>query len=87
MQITHGVRFERRRHVGSHRIGILVAENHAGIGWNRHVDRDLVQELAIAVEYLNAAIAAISDEDVALRVSTDAVGRIELTGAAPAIAP
>ena len=45
------------------------------------------QECSIVIEYLNAAIAAIGDIDVALRIRSDAVGRIEFAWTAAWFAP
>ena len=44
----------------------------------RHVDGDRAQELAVAVEDLDAAVEAVGDVDVALRIGGDAVRRVEL---------
>ena len=46
----------------------------------RHVDRDLAEEFAVAVEDLDAAVAAVGHVDVSLRVGGDAVRRVELAG-------
>jgi hypothetical protein len=39
-----------------------------------------VQQLSLAVEHLDAPVAAVRNVDVALRVGGDAVRRVELTG-------
>lgn len=39
----------------------------------RYVDRDLTQQLALAVEHLDAPVAAVRDVDVSLRIGGDAV--------------
>ena len=46
----------------------------------RHVDGDLAEEFAVAVEDLDAAVAAVGDVDVSLGVGGDAVRRVELAG-------
>ena len=78
---------QQRRYVARHRIGGFVADHHAGIGRHRHIDGDLAQELAVAVEHLDAPVAAVGDIDIALGVGADAVRRAELARLAAAVAP
>ena len=53
----------------------------------RHVDRELAEELSVGVEHLNATIRAIGDVDVALRVVGDGVQDVELRRVRAALAP
>ena len=53
----------------------------------RHIDGDLAQQSSIGIENLDAPIAAIGHIDVALRIGSDAVRRVELAGAAAGRAP
>jgi len=52
-----------------------------------HIDLDLSQQLALAVEYLDTPIAPVRDVDVALRIGGDAVRRIELARLVAGLAP
>src|SRR5262249_19781764 len=52
-----------------------------------HVDSDLAQEGSLAVEHLDAAVAAVGDVEVALRVRGDRMRRVELAGLGTAVAP
>ena len=58
-----------------------------GVGRNGHVDGDLAKEFAVAVEHLDAAVAAVGHVDVPLRVGRDAVRRVELAGLVAGLAP
>src|SRR5262249_34439399 len=46
---------------------------------NGNIQFDLAQEFSIRIEDLNAEVAAIGNIDVALRVCSNTVGRVELT--------
>src|SRR5260370_8351488 len=37
----------------------------------RHIDRDLTEEFAVAVEHLDASVATVGDVDISLRVGRD----------------
>src|ERR1700730_146293 len=52
-----------------------------------HIDLDLSQQLALAVEYLDTPIAPVRDVDVALRIGGDAVRRIELARLVAGLGP
>ena len=52
-----------------------------------HIDFDLSQQPALAVEHLDAPIATVRDVDVALRIGGDAVRRIELARLVAGLAP
>src|SRR5258706_6591323 len=65
----------------------LVADRGASVAVERNVDRDGAQEVAVAVEHLDAPVEAIGDVDVSLRIGGDVVGRIELARFVTAIAP
>ncbi len=54
---------------------------------HRHVDGELALEIAVAVEHVNAPIAAIRDVDIVVGVDRDAVRRMELAGAGAALTP
>src|SRR5215469_11697738 len=54
---------------------------------HRNVDYHLPFEIAVAVEHLNAMVAAIGDINVAVIVGRDRMRRVELTGPVAAIAP
>src|SRR6185503_3041090 len=47
----------------------------------------LIDELPILIEYLDAAVAAVRDENAAARVDRDAVRRIEFTWSRSTLAP
>src|ERR1035441_7837993 len=64
-----------------------VADRRPRVGRHRHVDGELTLEIAVAVEYLNAVIAAVGDVDVALGVGRDRMRRVELAGTFAAVAP
>src|SRR5438094_555240 len=53
----------------------------------RHIDPHLAQERAVAIEDLDAAIAAVGYIDVAPGIRGDAVRRMELAGLVAAVAP
>jgi len=55
--------------------------------WHRNVDGDFALELAIRVEHLDAAVAAIAYVDVALGVRRDGVGQIEFSRLIVPVAP
>src|SRR5262245_19706554 len=74
----------RRQVVGEVR---FVADRRARIRIEWHIDLDLAQELALAIEYLNPAVVAVGDVNVAVGICRDAVGEIELTGLLAAFAP
>ena len=78
---------QQRRRARRHRIGRLVADDLIRIGRHRRIDRHLAQELAIAVEDLDAAVAAVGNIDVSGGVRRDAMCRAELAGSVAAIAP
>jgi len=79
---------------GRHRAGGgrgLVADGRVGVGVDGDINGDLAEEFSVAVENLYAAVAAIGDVDVALRVECDAVRRVQLArlvaGFAPGLEP
>jgi hypothetical protein len=47
----------------------------------------LAQEVAVAIEHLNAMIAAIGDIDIVFGIDRDRMRRGELAGAVTALAP
>src|SRR5439155_25003334 len=53
----------------------------------RHIDPYLAQERAVAIEDLDAAIAAVGYIDAASGIRGDAVRRMELAGLVAAVAP
>src|ERR1035438_8152918 len=65
----------------------LVAHPRVSVGRDGHVDSDLAQKIAFAVEDLDAPVAAIRHVDVPVSVGGNAVRRVELSGFGPAIAP
>src|SRR5208337_1568679 len=65
----------------------LVADRRAGVRINRHVDGDLAQELALAVEHLDAPVTAVRHVDAPARVHRNAVRSVELSGAVAGLAP
>src|SRR5205823_9713558 len=79
-------RARRHRAARLRRIGRR-ADRRTRAGRYRHRDLDLAQELAVAVEDLHAAVAAIADVDVSLRVRRDGVRGVELAGTAAGLAP
>src|SRR5207302_9993999 len=70
----------------SREVGCL-AERGAGIRIERNIDLDLAQTRPLAVEHLNAAVVAVSDIDIALRVGRDGVYQIELARPLAFLAP
>ena len=72
---------------GDGRLVRYVADRRPRVGRHRHVDGELALEIAVAVEYLNAVIAAVGDVDVALGVGRDRMRRVELAGTFAAVAP
>src|SRR5262249_51103680 len=54
---------------------------------DRDVDSELALELAVGVEHLNPAVAAVGYVDVPLGVGGDAVRQIEFARLAAAVAP
>ena len=77
----------RARRLGERRAGGLKLR-HVGDRADRryrgriegYVDLDLPQQLALAVEHLDAPVATIRDVDIALRIGRDAVRRREFAG-------
>src|SRR5205814_6040066 len=51
------------------------------------VDNDLAQEFTISVKYLNSMISAVCDINIVLRVNSEAVRGVELTGFVPRFTP
>src|SRR5260370_3556550 len=81
---------ESPRRAGRHGAGCgsgLIAYSGAGFGGSGNVDGDLAEEFPVGVEDLDAAIAAIGDVDIVLRVDGDAVRRVELAGLVAGLAP
>ena len=64
-----------------------IADGGTRVGADREVDRDLPQEFSIGVEDLNAAIAAVGDVDVIVRVDADVVRGVELAGLIAGLTP
>jgi hypothetical protein len=64
-----------------------IADGGTRVGADGEVDRDLAQEFSVGVEDLNAAIAAVGDVDVVVRVDADVVGRVELAGLVAGLTP
>src|SRR6266403_1064157 len=74
---------ESPRSAGGHGSGVgsgLVADCGAGGGGNGNVNGDLAEEFSVGVEDLDAAVAAVGDVDIVLRVGGDAVRSVELAG-------
>src|SRR5438876_386994 len=65
----------------------LVADGRTGGRINGHVDGDLAQELALAVEHLDAAVTAVRHVDAPLRVHCNAMRSVELSRAVAGLAP
>src|SRR5215472_2239068 len=65
----------------------LVADRGPGILIVRHIDLDDILEIALAIEHLNAAIAAIGDINLAGGVGGDGMHCIELPGCVTRTAP
>src|SRR5208337_2260178 len=65
----------------------LAADRRTGVRINRHVDGDLAQEVAPAVEHLDAAVTAVRHVDAPLRVHGNAMRSVELSGAVAGLAP
>ena len=72
---------------GHHRFVRNLADGGLGARRHRHVDGELAQEFAVAVEYLDAVIAAVGDIDIAVGVGGDRMRRVELAGLLAAVAP
>ena len=64
-----------------------VADRGARLRIVGNVDRELTLERPLAVEHLDAPVAAVGDVDVALRVGGDRVRRVELAGLRALAAP
>ncbi len=58
-----------------------------GVSIVRHVDRELPLKVAVRVEHLDAAVAAVGDVDVAAVVAGDRMQNVELSLPRPALAP
>jgi hypothetical protein len=58
-----------------------------GVRINWHVDGDLVQERALAVEHLDATVATVRHVNVPLRVHRNAMRSVELSGTLAGLAP
>ncbi len=80
-------RSRREGAAGHHGLVGNLADRGPGVRWHRNVDDHLPQEFSVAIEHLDAVVAAIGDVDVPLRVSGDAMRRIELAGTGAAVAP
>ena len=67
----------------------FVADGRHACSHNRTARLILIwrKKFAVAVEHLNAAVAAVGDVDIALRIRRDAVRRIELAGPIAGLAP
>src|SRR5205814_1151458 len=73
---------------GHHRLGVAggldlrkvrqIADRWARLRIVGHVDGELAQERPLPVEYLDAPVAAVGHVDIALRVGSDRVRRVEL---------
>ena len=79
----------RQRAAGRFELGDVgdFPDRRLGTRRHRHVDADLAQQVAFAVEHLDAAVAAVGDVDIALRVGGDAMRRVELARLVAAVAP
>src|SRR5436305_1895924 len=74
---------------GRHRArsgGRLIADGRAGIGRSSHVDGELPKKFPSRVENLDAAVAAVGDIDMVMRIYCDAVRRVELARSATGLA-
>src|SRR5713226_9063397 len=67
--------------------GGLVADGGAGVGIDRNVDGELAEEFSVAIENLEAAVAAVGDVDIVLRIDGDAMRGVELAGLVAGFAP
>jgi hypothetical protein len=75
---------------GSHGASVLRrarADRWASIAWRGDIDRDLAEKFSVGVKDLDAAIAAVSDVDVVVRVDADVVRRIKLAGLIARLTP
>ena len=72
---------------GHHRFVGNLADRGLGVRRHRHVDDELAQEFAVAVEHLDAVVAAIGDIDIAVGVGRDRMRGVELAGLLAAVAP
>ncbi len=64
-----------------------IADGGASVRGDGRVDRDLAQEFSFGVEDLNAAIAAVGDVNVVMRIDADVVRSVELAGLIAWLAP
>ena len=65
----------------------LVANRGSCIGRDGDIDNDLAEKFTISVEYLNSMISAVRHINIVLRVNSNAVRSVELTGLVPWFAP
>src|SRR6202012_403989 len=70
-----------------HRFVRDLADRGLGTRRHRHVDRELAQEFAVAVEPVDAMVAAIGDIDIVIGVGRDRMRGVELAGLLAALAP
>jgi hypothetical protein len=75
---------------GRHGAGALrgtIADGGTRVGADGEIDRDLAEEFSIGVEDLDAAIAAVGDVDIVVRVDANVVRGVELAGLIAGLAP
>ena len=65
----------------------LVTDRRTRVRIDRYVDRDLAQELAVAIEHLDAPVASVRHVDAVLRVHRNAMRSVELARAVTRLAP
>src|SRR5258708_16382826 len=67
--------------------GGLVADGGASIGIDGNIDGDDAKEFSISIEDLDAAVAAVRDVNIVVRIDRDAVRGVELAGLVAGFAP
>src|SRR5256886_2929931 len=65
----------------------FVADGGAGVGGRGNIDCELAEKLSVGIENLDAAVAAVGDINVVLRIDGDAVRDVELAGLIAGFAP
>ena len=77
----------RKRADGDHRLVGYFSDRRFGVRRHRHVDGELAQEFSLAVEHLDAPVAAIGDINIIVGVGGNRVRGVELAGLLAALAP
>src|SRR6266852_4962895 len=67
--------------------GGLVADGGAGVGIDGNIDGDDAKEFSISIEDLDAAVAAVRDVNIVVRIDRDAVRGVVLAGLVAGFAP